>query len=228
MATSHESSIETSRRTPGSTCAAHTMRRWLTAYAAATATTASLESIRDAATADEGDKPAKSTVLRYRDALESLWLVEEQPGWLPRGTRLKRATTAPKHHLLDPGLACRLLGVDAHGLALDGRLFGAMFESLVVQSLRVFSQADGGIVQHLRLKGGAREIDAIVERPDGRVLAVEAKLSGDVGSADVRHLLWLRDLLGDQVVDLVVVTAGRAAYRREDGVAVVPLALLGP
>jgi hypothetical protein len=67
-----------------------------------------------------------------------------------------------------------------------------------------------------------------VERPDGRVLAIEAKLGGTADDEDVKHLLWLRRELGDDVVDMAVVTTGPRAYRRPDGVAVIPLALLGP
>ena len=68
----------------------------------------------------------------------------------------------------------------------------------------------------------------IVERGDGRVLAMEVKLSPVVRDADVRHLLWLRERLGDRLLDAVVVTTGREACRRTDGVAVVPAVLLGP
>ena len=75
--------------------------------------------------------------------------------------------------------------------------------------------------------GGYREVDLIVEGVDGRVVGVEVKLSPEVAARDVRHLVWLRDRLPDRVADLVVVTTGTTAYRRSDGVAVVPLALLG-
>ncbi|GAA1104125.1 hypothetical protein GCM10009668_24070 [Nocardioides dubius] len=82
-------------------------------------------------------------------------------------------------------------------------------------------------MRHLRTKGGEREIDFLVVRDDSRVLAVEVKLSATVGDADVRHLLWLRDQLGEDLLDAVVVTTGCDAYRRPDGIAVVPAALLG-
>jgi hypothetical protein len=71
-------------------------------------------------------------------------------------------------------------------------------------------------------------IDLIVERANGRVLAVEVKLSAAVDDHDVRHLLWPRGQIGHELLDTVVVTIGREAYRRKDGVAVVPSALLGP
>ena len=71
-------------------------------------------------------------------------------------------------------------------------------------------------------------MDLVVERRDGRVVACEAKLAGAIGHDDVRQLLWLQDRIGADLLDMVVLTTGPEAYRRPDGVAVVPLALLGP
>lgn len=215
-----------------------TLRRWLTAYAAASATTASYEKIRDAATSRIGDKPARTTTGSYVDVLERLWILDRVDAWRPAGTSLSRLSAPPKHHLVDPALAARLLGVGVDAL-LDGRdagppvtregpLAGALFESLVTQSVRVYAQAVEARVRHLRTYGGDREIDLIVERDDGRVLALEVKLARSVANDDVRHLTWLRDQLGDDLLDAVVVTTGPDAYRRTDGIAVVPAALLGP
>ncbi|QAY59540.1 hypothetical protein ET475_05775 [Microbacterium protaetiae] len=75
---------------------------------------------------------------------------------------------------------------------------------------------------------GTREVDLIVERTNGSCVAIEVKLSDHATDRDVRHLLWLKDQLGDRLVDMMVVNTGPLAYRRDDGVAVVPLALLGP
>jgi predicted AAA+ superfamily ATPase len=80
----------------------------------------------------------------------------------------------------------------------------------------------------LRTHRGEHEIDLIVERDDRKVIAIETKLSAVVGDDDVRHLRWLRDAVGDELLDAVVVSTGRHAYRRKDGIAVVPAALLGP
>jgi hypothetical protein len=79
----------------------------------------------------------------------------------------------------------------------------------------------------LRTTGGEHEVDLIVEREDGRVLAIEVKLARDVGTDDLRHLHWLSDRLGDSLIDAMVITTGEQAYRRPDGVAVVPASLLG-
>jgi hypothetical protein len=68
----------------------------------------------------------------------------------------------------------------------------------------------------------------IVETTDQRVVALEVKTAAEVTDADVRHLLWLREQLGDDLSDMVVVNTGTHAYRRPDGVAVVPAVLLGP
>jgi len=107
-------------------------------------------------------------------------------------------------------------------------LVGPLFESLATLSVRVYAQAAEARVGHLRTFSGEREIDLIVERADGRVLAVEVKLGGTVDDADVKHLLWLKRELQENVIDMVVLSTGPRAYRRPDGVAVIPLALLGP
>jgi uncharacterized protein len=83
-------------------------------------------------------------------------------------------------------------------------------------------------VGHVRTHGGQREIDLVVVRGDQRVLAIEVKLAAVAHDHDVRHLHWLKERLGDDVIDMLVVTTGHDAYRRTDGVAVVPAALLGP
>jgi uncharacterized protein len=110
----------------------------------------------------------------------------------------------------------------------EGTLLGALFESLVTMSVRVFAQAAEARVHHLRTQAGRHEVDLIVERRDGGVLAIEVKLAGTIGDGDVAHLHWLGQQVGDRLIDKVVVATGPAAYRRKDGVAVVPLGLLGP
>jgi predicted AAA+ superfamily ATPase len=219
------------------------VRRWLTACAAATATTTSLEKIRDLATAGDGSTPAKTTVLRYRDALERLFIADPIPAWHPGGTALSRLGEAPKMHLVDPGLSAHLLGVDEGALmdgvttplveavptVRDGGLFGALFESLVAQSMRTYAQTVGAAHHYVRTRGGDHEVDGVLVRRDHRILAYEVKLAGAVNDDDVRHLRWLRNHLGDQLVDAIVIHTGPEAYRRrQDGIGIVPAALLVP
>jgi hypothetical protein len=214
-----------------------TLMSWLRAYAAATSTTATFETIRDAATGGHGDKPAKTTTLPYREILRQLWIVDPVPPWSPSRNLLNRLGQAAEHSLADPALAARVLGLDAEAL-LSGEgveapvpsgssLLGNLFESLVTLCIRVYAEAAEANIYHLRLHGGSREIDLIVERGDGKIVAIEVKLSRTVSDEDVKHLRWLRGELGGALLNAVVVNTGPNAYRRSDGVAVVPAALLG-
>ena len=213
------------------------MLAWLRAYAAATATTASYTRILDAATPGQADKPARATATAYRDALTGLWLLDPVPAWAPTGASLTRLGQAPKHHLADPALAARLLGLsrdallDGEGTQLGsatGLIVGHLFESLATLCVRVAAQAAEARVAHLRTRNGDHEIDLVVVRDDGRVLAIEVKFATAVDDRDVRHLRWLAEHLGDALLDAVVITTGSVAYRRPDGIAVMPLGLLAP
>jgi uncharacterized protein len=213
------------------------LRRWMTAYAAASSTVASWETIRDAATSGQGGKPARASTQPYRDVLERLWILDPVPAWAPSRSQIRRLTMPPKHQLADPALAARLLGLDAGTLLRgesagpplprDGTLVGALFESLVTLSVRVYAQAAEAEVLHLRTGSGEHEVDLIVRRGDGRVVAIEVKLARSIDDHDLRHLHWLGSRVGDELLDAVVITTGAEAYRRQDGVAVVPAALLG-
>lgn len=97
-----------------------------------------------------------------------------------------------------------------------------------MQSVRVYADAIGARVGHLRTKNGNHEVDLIVETSDRNCLAFEIKLSDTIHDDDVRHLQWLQGQLGERLLDTIVLNSGPHAYRRQDSVAVVPLALLGP
>jgi uncharacterized protein len=214
-----------------------TLRRWMAAYAAATASTTSLEKIRDAASHNQAT-PAKTTVLAYRDALTRLFLLDPVDGWTPSHSHLKRLTQNAKHHLADPALAVSLLGLTEKKLLAgeggldaiprDGAFLGALFESLTTLSVRVFAQAAEADVFHLRTQDGRREVDLIIEGRAGEIIALEVKLSATVDDDDVKHLRWLGEAIGDRLQAAVVITTGAHAYRRKDGICVVPLALFGP
>lgn len=214
-----------------------TLMAWLRAYAAAVSTTASWEKIRDAATPNEGDKPAKATTIPYVELLTALRILDPLPAWQPSNNHLSALTGADKHHLADPALAARLTRLSAtkllHGtgpagdVPRDGLYLGALFESLAVLCVRTLGQRHNAKISHLRTKGGRHEVDMVLEGTEG-VIGMEAKLSSTVTEHDVTHLLWLRDKLGDECVDTVVLNTGPQAYRRQDGVAVVPLGLLVP
>lgn len=218
------------------------IRRWLQAFAAATSTTTALEKLRNIATAGDGNPPARTTVNRYRDALERTYIYDPVPAWKPGGTAMSRLGEAPKIHLVDPGLSAHLLGIDEDALlsgastplvdalpaVRDGGLFGALFESLVAQSMRTYAQSLQVEHAHMRTRGGTHEVDGIWIRGDQRCVAYEVKLNGVIDNDDVEHLHWLKTKLGDRLLDAIVINTGPAAYRRPDGIGVVPAAMLVP
>lgn len=214
------------------------LRRWLTSYARATASTAAYSVITErAGEADGGITAPRSTVNRFRDVLTQFWMLDELPSADIHLKGIRLGSTA-KHFLADPALAARLMNLDEDRLLSgatrqtmlgpqDHTTLGALFEALVIFSLHTYAHAADSRLTHLRTRDGDHEIDALARRHDGSTVAFEVKLKGAPDGKDVRHLHWLKHQLGDDLADMVVVTAGQNAYRRPDGVAVVPLALLG-
>jgi len=174
---------------------------WLRSYAAATSSTAGYSQILDAATPGQADKPAGSTADAYRRVLESLWLLDPVPAWELGGSQFTRLSRSPKHHLADPALATRLLGLNEAKLLETGggpvgpegrTVLGSMFESLATLCIRVVAQAAEADVGHFRTRNGDHEVDLVVTREDGAVLAIEVKAAGAADDGDAKHLQWLR------------------------------------
>lgn len=185
------------------------------------------------ATETGGGTPVDRTTARtYLDVLDRLFIVEDLPAWNTHLRSRARLIRSPKRHFVDPSLAAAALGAGPERYLDDLEAFGYLFESMAVRDLRIYSQATDSTVFHYRDTYGL-EADAVIETPDGRWIAVEVKLGG--GSAiDSAAAGLLR--LGDRVsreraarlARLMVITGGRYGYQRPDGVAVVPLACLGP
>jgi len=178
------------------------------------------------------DGPLKDdTVRAYVGALERLMVVEDQPAWAPHLRSRHRLRTAPKRHFVDPSLAVAALRAAPDRLLSDLSLFGLLFESLVIRDLRVYSQAADARVLQYRDSGGL-EVDAIVEAGDGRWMAFEVKLGHgqiDDAAASLRRFAARIDTAscGSPALLGVIVATGYG-YRREDGVAVIPIGALGP
>jgi len=212
------------------------LRAWMAAYATAIGSTTSYERIAKAASPD--GQPSRMVTAGYREALGQLWMLDAVPAWLPSSNQFSRLASTPKHFLADPALAARLLGLGEARLLRtesiemlgpqDGTSLGRPFEHLVALSLQTYAQAAEPTLSHFRSQNDDREVDFIVHSTDGGTVGFEAKLSRTVSDSDVKHLLWLKQHLGDELRDMVVINTGPAAYRRPDGVAVVPLALLSP
>lgn len=172
------------------------------------------------------------TVRDYLSALERLMVIEDQPAW---STHLRsRATlrTSPTRHFVDPSLAAAALGASPATLLRDGETFGFLFESLVIRDLRIYAQALDGEVFHYRDNVGT-EVDAIISLRDGRWGAIEVKLGetrADEAAASLNRFLAKVDTSKvGQPAFVAIITGGSYAYvRPDDGIAVIPLGLLGP
>jgi uncharacterized protein len=165
-------------------------------------------------------------------ALGRLYLIEDQPAWSPRLRSRIRLAVTPKRHLADPSLAVAALGATPERLLTSEiEWTGFLFESQVVHDLRVLAQPLRAEVRFYRDNKGL-EVDAIVERRDGRWLGVEVELGVSRVDEGARHLLALRAKLASAVVErcagLVVVAADTPTFLRPDGVLVTSLASLGP
>jgi predicted AAA+ superfamily ATPase len=107
-----------------------------------------------------------------------------------------------------------------------GGITGRLFASLIQLSLRTYAAVNGADLSYLKTRNGDHEIDFIMQK--GRsVIAIEVKMAQEISDSDVKHIKWLRNALKEELTDAIVINTGPAAYRRGDGIAVVPAALLG-
>lgn len=182
--------------------------------------------------ADDTEPLNPRTVGSYLADLERIFVLEQQPAWAAHLRSKVRQRVSPKWQFVDPSLAAVLLGASDERLLADLKTLGLVFEALVIRDLRIYAAANRASVFHYRDDSGL-EVDAIVETLDGRWIACEVKLGGDAAiNTAASHLLALRDKLKEEqrsrLAALVVVTAGKVAITRTDGVHVVPLSVLKP
>ena len=166
-----------------------------------------------------------ATAETYTRLLEDLFLIRRLDAW---GRTLRsRAAASPKVHVLDSGVAARLMGVTPQRLARRDPAalveFGHLFETFVVgELLKQVSWADEiASVGHWRTHDG-QEADLVIERVDGSIVAIEVKAASRVDRRDARGLRALRETLGDAFLAGVVVSSGEMSYRLEDRIWVIP------
>lgn len=205
-----------------------TLRRWLAAYAGASSTTTSYSAILDATTAGDGSQPAKSTTVSFRDLLTKIFVLDPVPAWNSVRNPLKRVALAPKHQIVDPALALRLLGYSGRDLLTPraSHFLGQAIEALATLSVRAAAQAMFARTYHFRTQGGAHEVDLVVETNDGRIAAIEVKAAASITDRDVTQLRWFADNVGDDVKALAVLYTGPICYQRPDGIWLIPIAML--
>jgi predicted AAA+ superfamily ATPase len=169
------------------------------------------------------------TLDNYLNAMRRLFVVEDVPAWSPSLRSKTTIRTSMKRQLADPSVATAIMRVDVHGLLHDLNTFGFLFESLCTRDMRVYAQANDGEIFHYRDKDQL-EIDLIVSLNNGRWAAVEVKLGEHQADEAAANLIRLKNKVDTSRIGnpafLMVLTGGKFAYQRKDGVLVVPLACL--
>ena len=209
------------------------LRMILRSYARHISTEAAVSTIiNDVKQNNERSMDAK-TFAEYMEALQDLYIIDDLQAWNPNIRSKTSIRTTPTRHFVDTSIACRALQIGPDDLTNDLESFGLFFEDFAVRDLSIYANSLDGEVRHYRDNAGL-ECDAVIHLEDGRWGAVEIKLGGDkLVEEGAKSLKTLRDKIVEKSDEkapsfLMVLTAVGGAYRREDGVYVVPINLLKP
>ena len=172
---------------------------------------------------------SEKTIASHLNALRRIFVVEDLPAWNPALRSKTALRTSPKRHFVDPSIATAVLRITPDSLLDDFNTFGFLFESLCIRDLRIYAQALDGEVFHYRDKNGL-EADAIVHLKDGRWGAIEMKMGSKEIEDAAENLKKLREKINlDKMREpsfLMILTGTELAYRRQDGVTIVPIGCL--
>ncbi len=172
------------------------------------------------------------TVHSYISALKKIFVIEDMKAWNPNLRSKTAIRTLDTRYFIDPSIAAASLGFGPGDLINDLNTFGFMFETLAVRDLRVYADALGGMVYHYRDKNNL-ECDAVVHLRNGNYGLIEIKLGGDKlieeGAENMLKLKGIIDLdkMKESSFLMVLIATGNIAYKRKDGVLVVPIGTLG-
>jgi hypothetical protein len=199
----------------------HRLRRYFEAYALNSAGVTDHKTIYDAA------QVTKRTAVAYEELLTDLLIVEQVPAWT--SNRLKRLVHRPKRYVIDPALIVTSLRMDERGVIRDGDLLGRILDTFVAAQLRPEAPASASRprLYHLRTEQGRQEIDLMAELAGERVIGMEIKAGASPSARDEgRHLVWLRDELGDRFVVGVVFHTGPRVYELDEKIIAAPISVL--
>lgn len=186
-----------------------------------------LQDIKENDTMDISDK----TIYSYINALKSIFVIEDMPAWSPNLRSKSAIRSLDTRYYVDPSIACAALGIGPDDLINDLNTFGFIFECLCVRDLRVYAQPLDGKVYHFRDRTGL-ECDAVVHLRNGSYGLVEIKLGGEkLINEGAASLIELRNRIDTTKMkspsfEMVLTAVGDYAYRRTDGVLVVPIGCL--
>ena len=181
--------------------------------------------------ANDESSMSDETVASYINALRKIFVVEDMPAWNPNLRSKTAIRSSDTRYYIDPSIAAAALGIGPKDLMNDLKTFGFLFETLCIRDLRVFADALNGEVYHYRDKDG-QECDAVIHLKNGKYGLIEIKLGGDKlieeGAASLKNMEAKIDTDKMNVPSflMVLIGIGDYAYRRRDGVYVVPIGCL--
>jgi predicted AAA+ superfamily ATPase len=196
------------------------LRRFFEAYALNTAGLVEDNTLLEAAGLN------RKTAVAYEQLLVNLMIVDRVPAWTTN--RLKRLIRSPKRYVVDAALVAGALRLDDNAILRDGDLLGRLLDTFVAAQLRGQSSVAQSrpTLHHLRQEQGRHEIDLIAEISATRVIAIEVKASSAPRADAAKHLVWLREHLGERFVRGVVLHTGPRSYELDDRIVAAPIASL--
>lgn len=206
-------------------------KRLMRSYARHQGSQASLATIGDDVRANDGGSLAENTLYDYLNALRKIFVIEDMEAWNPNLRSKTAIRTADTRYFSDPSIGTAALGLGPEDLIADLKTMGLFFETMCIRDLRVFAESLKGNVFHYRDKNGL-ECDAVIHLRNGSYGLVEIKLGGDKLIAEgVKNLNALAgkidtDKMKAPAFKMVLTGVGRYAFRREDGVYIVPIGCL--
>ena len=207
------------------------VRRLMRSYARAQGSQTPVSVIAKDIAANEGTSLNEDSVARYIQALKKIFVVEDMPAWNVNLRSKTAIRTSDTRYYTDPSVATAMLGLGPQDLLADLSTFGLLFETLAVRDLRVYADALGGSVYHYRDKDGL-ECDAVIHLRSGAYGLAEIKLGGDKlieeGADSLKTLAAKIDTEKSPAPSFLAVITGVGdyAYRRRDGVYIIPIAAL--
>lgn len=208
-------------------------RQLLRSYARFQGTLTPLSMIRQDISANEAGSLSDDTIADYLNALRQIFVVMDLPAWNPNLTSKSAIRTTDTRYFSDPSIAAAALRIGPKDLIQSLSYFGLIFETLCVRDLRVYAQVLDGDLFHYRDSNGL-ECDGVLHLRNGKYGLIEIKLGGDKlieeGAANLKKLSSIIDTsrMGEPSFMMILTAVGSYAYRREDGIYIVPIGCLRP
>lgn len=207
------------------------VKKLMRSYSRNIGTQANNETIKEDMINNDSASLDTDTVLSYVNALKKIFVIEESPAWNPNLRSKIAVRTSDTRYFVDPSIAVASLGLGPNDLINDIKTFGFIFKSLCIRDLRVYAEANNGKVYHYR-DSSDLECDAVIHLRNGTYGLVEIKLGGDnLIQEGAENLIKLKNKIDTEIMNnpsfmMILTATGNYAYKREDGVFVVPIGCL--